>query len=41
MIDFNKYTKRTAQQIWDKDKRAVETFKKAGYNVIIIWESDI
>lgn len=38
---YNKQFKKTAQEIWDKDKAAIEIFKKAGYKVIVIWEDEI
>ena len=38
---YHSQIKKTAQQIWDKDKKAVEAFEKAGYKVIVIWEGDL
>lgn len=30
-----------ARDIWEKDKRKIDTIKNLGYNVLIIWENDI
>lgn len=37
---INKRKKKTAQEIWDYDKRKIEIIKKHGFEVMIIWESD-
>ena len=37
---FNKSKKMTAQQIWDNDKKKIETAESQGYKVLTIWESD-
>lgn len=32
--------RKSAQDIWDKDNERIEHFKKMGYEVLIIWESE-
>jgi very-short-patch-repair endonuclease len=38
---LNRKTKKTAAEIWEKDKERKEFIEKSGYKVIILWESDI
>lgn len=38
---FHKHKKKTAQQIWEDDSLRIENIKKLGYNLIVVWESDI
>ena len=37
---YQSYTKRTVGEQWKRDRRRVGAFYKAGYSVLIIWESD-
>jgi G:T-mismatch repair DNA endonuclease (very short patch repair protein) len=37
---FHKFMKCTAQEKWDIDKKKIELIKKAGYEVLVIWESE-
>jgi hypothetical protein len=37
---FHKFMNCTAQEKWDNDRRKADLAKKAGYEVLIIWESD-
>lgn len=38
---FNKKKSLTAQQIWDYDKNKIDLIKKYGYNLEVIWESEL
>lgn len=38
---FNKKKNMTAEQIWDYDRMKVDLIKSYGYNLEIIWESDL
>jgi len=38
---FHKLMKKTAQQIWNKDKKRKDFFRKIGYKTFFIWEYDI
>lgn len=39
---FYRYEGRqTAQEIWDKDRERIEIFTNLGYNVEIVWESEV
>ena len=38
--DKNKTLKKTAKQIWQKDKNKADRIKREGYNFFIIWEKD-
>jgi len=35
------YGKKKAYEIWDKDKRKIKKLQENGYQVIIIWQSDV
>lgn len=37
---YNKLTKRTSSQVWERDARKISELKSIGYNVEIVWESD-
>lgn len=39
--DFNKSTKRTAEQQWEKDKNRKLFLESQGYKVVELWESEI
>jgi very-short-patch-repair endonuclease len=39
--DYNKSTKRTAQEQWEKDKRRRLFMESRGYKVVELWESEI
>ncbi len=36
---YNHLVHLTAQEIWDRDKKRVETLEDAGYHVEVVWES--
>ena len=38
---YNKGKKKTAEEIWKRDKERKETFEQLGYKFLCIWESDI
>lgn len=38
---FHRHKKKTASQIWDEDLLRVEKIKNLGYNLEVIWESDL
>ena len=38
---YNKKCKKTAQQIWDRDKKVTETLQSQGYIVLRFWEHEI
>lgn len=38
---FHKQIKKTAQEIWNKDKQIIEILKQAGYRVIVLWEDEV
>lgn len=38
--DFNKTIKMKAEEKWKKDKDRIEALKKAGYNVVVVWENE-
>lgn len=38
---YNQMLKKKAQEVWERDKKIVEAFEKAGYKVIIIWEDGL
>lgn len=38
---YNKGKKKTAEEIWQRDKERKEKFEKLGYKFLCIWESDI
>lgn len=38
---YNRWLKKTAQEIQEKDKQTIELFKNRGYTVIVLWEKDI
>jgi hypothetical protein len=40
VISYPKGIKRTAQEVWDKDKRKIEFAKSKGYEVLTVWEND-
>ncbi len=37
---YHPIIKMTAKEIWEKDRKKYEMYRKNGYNVFIIWESD-
>ena len=37
---FHQYLQMFAYEIWDKDKIRIDSIKKEGFDVLIIWESD-
>jgi very-short-patch-repair endonuclease len=39
--DYNKITKRTAKEQWEKDKRRRLFMESNGYKVVELWESEI
>ena len=39
ILPFDK--KRSAKNIWDEDKIRVDKIKEYGYNLEIVWESDL
>ena len=39
--DYNKSTKRTAKEQWDKDKRRKLFIESKGYKIVEIWENEI
>jgi hypothetical protein len=38
---FHKHKNKTAQEIWKDDSLRIENIKKKGYNLFVIWESDM
>ena len=38
---YNKGKKKTAEEIWKRDKERKEKFEQLGYKFLCIWESDI
>jgi len=38
---YHSKIRKTAKEIWETDNLRVETFKKYGYTVLILWEHDI
>jgi very-short-patch-repair endonuclease len=38
---YNKGKRKTAQEIWQRDKERKEKFEEMGYKFLCIWESDI
>jgi very-short-patch-repair endonuclease len=38
---FNKGKRKTAEEIWKRDKERKEKFEQLGYKFLCIWESDI
>lgn len=38
---YNASLKMTAKDKWSKDKQKISHLKKAGYNVLVVWEKDI
>ena len=38
---FNQKKKKTASEIWDYDKEKLDLIKKMGYNLEVIWESEL
>jgi hypothetical protein len=41
VVTFPDLIPRTAQEIWDKDKRKIEYAENNGFKVLVIWEKDI
>lgn len=37
---INPFTKRTSEFVWNRDKRKLDELHSAGYDVIVVWESD-
>lgn len=37
----NPYTKLSSEEKWQQDAQRIETYQKAGYKTLIIWESDL
>lgn len=38
---YNKGKKKTAEEIWQRDKERKEKFEQLGYKFLCVWESDI
>jgi G:T-mismatch repair DNA endonuclease (very short patch repair protein) len=38
---FNKGSKKTAQEIWERDKKRKDELEKMGYKFLCLWESEI
>ena len=38
---FNQKKNMTAKEIWDYDSKKIDLIKSYGYNLIVIWESDL
>jgi G:T-mismatch repair DNA endonuclease (very short patch repair protein) len=38
---FNRGKKKTAEEIWSRDKCRKETFEKMGYKFLSLWESEL
>jgi G:T-mismatch repair DNA endonuclease (very short patch repair protein) len=39
--DINKNRKMTSKEIWEHDNLRLDSFRKCGYDTLIIWENDI
>ena len=38
---FHEVKKKTAQELWEYDKKKIDLIKGYGYNLEVIWESDL
>ncbi len=38
---YHQVKKKTAQELWEYDNNKIDLIKRNGYNLVIVWESDL